>query len=63
MAFEFVTSLAVLSRGKRVIGGVTINEGDFPWLVHFSAYVPTDHFWGWGYNYKVRTIPQIDTTL
>ena len=53
MAFEFVTSLAVLSRGKRVIGGVTINEGDFPWLVHFSAYVPTDHFWGWGYNYKV----------
>ena len=33
---------------------MTINEGDFPWLVHFSAYIPTNWFWGIGYNYKVE---------
>jgi len=41
------------SRAKRVIGGVEITQGDFPYLVRLKGKIP--YAWFWGIPYKWRT--------
>ena len=43
----------VKSRQKRVIGGIEIEKGDWPWLVHLKGRIPSVKIFGIPLTYKV----------